>query len=81
MACKGICEYNSDSQKIGGYASGQRFCKRCDHWWLTTSHKCGCCGSSLRKSARYNPVSMSATNNVVSIASTLQSTCGDESFV
>lgn len=66
QACKGICDSFSNIQKsnggIGGvnaYTNGQKRCKRCGYYKVTTDLRCGCCGGlfktrSMRK--KINPL-------------------------
>ena len=54
--CKGVCEI--DCHKQGqfrkGYASGQRFCRTCDRYFVTDSFRCGCCNQVLRQNKRHH---------------------------
>ena len=52
--CKGLCDINRESQLKLGYKNGQKYCKKCEKYFLTDEIKCKCCKNKLRCSKKYN---------------------------
>ena len=52
--CKDECRLDTSTQLILGYKNGQRFCKTCDHYWLTNDFRCPCCSNKMRTTPKYN---------------------------
>ena len=61
--CKGECDRQNESQLILGYKNGQKYCKKCVHYFITKSVRCICCKNVLRSSKKYNKVKQ---NNISS---------------
>ena len=54
MSCKDECRLDTSSQLILGYAMNQKYCKACEHYWITNNLRCPCCNNKMRNKAKYN---------------------------
>lgn len=52
--CKGECVRQYESQLKIGYKNGQKYCKKCEKYFLTDKIRCYCCNNQLRTSPKYN---------------------------
>ena len=53
-SCKGVCNALNESQLKLGYKNGQKYCKKCVYYFITTSVRCICCKNVLRATAKHN---------------------------
>lgn len=52
--CKGVCDSNNESQLKLGYKNGQKYCKKCQIYFLTKEIRCYCCKNVLRSKKKHN---------------------------
>lgn len=62
--CKGICSRQAGSQLKIGYKNGQKYCKKCQLYFLTKEIRCRCCKNVLRSKKKYNKITCKKDSNV-----------------
>ncbi|MGB6673010.1 MAG: hypothetical protein WBE34_11295 [Candidatus Nitrosopolaris sp.] len=52
MACRNLCERFNSRFTVGGshYGNGNKYCRRCEVYFLHDGIFCPCCGMALRMS-------------------------------
>lgn len=54
MSCKDECRKDLSTQLILGYKNNQKYCKTCQHYWITNDLRCLCCNNKMRNKPKYN---------------------------
>jgi uncharacterized Zn finger protein (UPF0148 family) len=50
MVCRNLCETFDSSFTVGKYGNGNKYCRRCEVYFLHDGIFCPCCGMALRMS-------------------------------
>ena len=62
--CRGECLRHDESQLKIGYKNGQKYCKKCQRYFLTNEIRCKCCKNVLRSKKKHNKITCNIDFNV-----------------
>lgn len=63
-SCKDQCRLDTSTQLRLGYKNGQKYCKKCQRYFLTSKIRCQCCRNVLRSKKKHNKITCKNIFNV-----------------